>query len=149
MIRRKFLLACAAVLAAAGGTAALPAPAVADLRVCNATTSRVGVAIGYRDGRQWTTEGWWNVPGQSCETLLRGPLAARYYYVYAIDYDQGGEWAGTAELCTRDQEFTIRGHERCEERGFLVNRFVEVDTGEEPSWTVQLVEPNRTPRGAQ
>ena len=33
----------------------------ADLRVCNKTTSRVGIAIGYKADRDWTTEGWWTV----------------------------------------------------------------------------------------
>jgi uncharacterized membrane protein len=31
------------------------------------------------------------------------------YYVYAIDYDRGGEWMGQAVMCTREKEFTIRG----------------------------------------
>jgi len=29
-----------------------------------------------------------------CETLLGGNLVARYYYIYALDYDRGGEWSG-------------------------------------------------------
>ncbi|PPC87989.1 MAG: hypothetical protein CTY39_01500, partial [Hyphomicrobium sp.] len=48
--------------------------ALADLKLCNSTTSRVGVAIGYQDTTGWTTEGWWNVSSRSCETLLRGTL---------------------------------------------------------------------------
>ena len=69
-------------------------PAEADLRVCNKTTSRVGIAIGYKAQRDWTTEGWWTVGSDSCATLLAGPLSGRYYYMYAVDYDQGGEWSG-------------------------------------------------------
>lgn len=123
--------------------------AAADLRVCNSTPSRVGVAVGYKDGRSWTSEGWWNVGAENCEVLIRGPLAARYYYVYAIDYDQGGEWSGEAHMCTQDKAFTIRGHERCEERGYYRNGFIEVDTGEQPSWTVQLIEPDRQGTGGR
>ena len=52
-------------------------PAVADLRICNFTKSRVGIAIGYKDGEGWATEGWWNIAAGGCETLLRGKLAAR------------------------------------------------------------------------
>jgi uncharacterized membrane protein len=48
-----------------------------------------------------------------CETILKGNLAARYYYVYAVDYDHGGEWMGQAYLCTRDHAFTIRGANDC------------------------------------
>ena len=83
-------------------------PAAADLRMCNSTASRVGVAIGYNNGEEWVSEGWWNVEANSCEILLEGPLVARFYYFYAIDYDQGGEWSGTDYMCTADKVFLIR-----------------------------------------
>ena len=35
--------------AAAAGSIALSAPARADLKLCNTTTSRIGVALGYND----------------------------------------------------------------------------------------------------
>ncbi len=114
--------------------------AVADFRLCNNTGSRVGVAVGYKDADGWTTEGWWNLPSRSCETVLKGNLVARYYYVYAIDYDRGGEWMGQAVMCTRDKEFTIRGISDCLARGFNRTGFFEVDTGEQRAWTVQLTE---------
>lgn len=116
------------------------APAAADFRLCNNTGGRVGVAIGYRDSEGWTTEGWWNLPSRSCETLLRGTLVARYYYIYAVDYDRGGEWSGQAFMCTRDKEFTIRGTEDCLARGFDRTGFFEVDTGDQQTWTVQLTD---------
>jgi len=61
---------------------------LADFRLCNNTGSRVGVALGYKDGEGWITEGWWNVSARTCDTLLRGELVARYYYIYAVDYDR-------------------------------------------------------------
>jgi uncharacterized membrane protein len=115
-------------------------PAAADFRLCNNTASRVGVAIGYKDADGWTTEGWWNLPSRSCETVLKGNLVARFYYVYAIDYDHGGEWMGQAYMCTRDKEFTIRGIGDCLARGYDRTGFFEVDTGEQRAWTVQLTE---------
>ena len=117
-----------------------PSPAAADFRLCNNTGSRVGVAVGYKDADGWTTEGWWNLPSRTCETILKGNLVARYYYVYAIDYDHGGEWMGQAFMCTRDKEFTIRGIADCLARGFDRTGFFEVDTGEQRAWTVQLTE---------
>src|ERR1700754_4012335 len=115
-------------------------PAAADFRLCNNTSSRVGIALGYKDAEGWTTEGWWNVSSRSCETLLKGALVARYYYIYALDYDRGGEWAGQAYMCSREKEFTIRGTEDCLARGFDRTGFFEVDTGEQRAWTVQLTE---------
>ena len=134
-------------------------PASADFRLCNNTGSRVGVALGYKNAEGWTTEGWWNVPARTCETLLRGALVARYYYIYAVDYDRGGEWSGHAYMCSREKEFTIRGTENCLARGYDRTGFFEVDTSEQRSWTVQLTDsaeqkpagplPSRTPQSTQ
>ena len=118
-----------------------PGPAFADLKLCNTTSSRVGVAIGYRDTNGWATEGWWNVASRTCETLLKGVLIARYYYIHAIDYDRGGEWGGNLFMCTDDKSFTIRDVEQCVERGYKRTGFFEVDTGEERDWTVRLTDP--------
>jgi uncharacterized membrane protein len=120
-------------------------PAAADFRLCNNTSSRVGIALGYKDAEGWTTEGWWNVSSRTCETLLRGTLVARFYYIYALDYDRGGEWSGQAFMCSRDKEFTIKGTENCLARGFDRTGFFEVDTGEQRAWTVQLTESSEQP----
>jgi uncharacterized membrane protein len=121
--------------------------AAADFRLCNNTSSRVGIALGYKDAEGWTTEGWWNVSSRACETLLRGTLVARFYYIYALDYDRGGEWSGQAFMCSRDKEFTIKGTENCLARGFDRTGFFEVDTGEQRAWTVQLTESNEQQPG--
>jgi uncharacterized membrane protein len=136
------LVLCALV----GGTLfASAGPAAADFRLCNNTASRVGIAMGYKDAQGWTTEGWWNLPARTCETILKGNLVARYYYVYAVDYDRGGEWMGQAFMCTRDKEFTIRGIGDCLARGYDRTGFFEVDTGEQRAWTVQLTESSEQP----
>lgn len=133
-------LLCGAAALAFGMTVASATDAAADFRLCNNTSSRVGIALGYKDAEGWVTEGWWNISAQNCETLLRGNLIARYYYIYALDYDRGGEWSGQAFMCSRDKEFTIRGTENCLARGFDRTGFFEVDTGEQRAWTVQLTE---------
>ena len=139
--RRRFAIdAIVRAAAAALLLAALCQDTAADFRLCNNTGSRVGIAVGYKDAEGWTTEGWWNLSSRSCETLLRGGLVARFYYIYAIDYDRGGEWSGQAYMCSRDKEFTIRGTEDCLARGYDRTGFFEVDTGEQRSWTVQLTE---------
>lgn len=108
------------------------------LKLCNTTGSRVGAAIGYKTTKGWISEGWWNVASHTCETLLKGKLINRYYYLYVVDYDRSGEWTGKLYMCTDDKLFTIDGVKKCTERGFKRTGFFEVDTGEEPSWTVRL-----------
>jgi uncharacterized membrane protein len=141
----------ARLLAGAGGTAGVSGGQDSSgrgLRLCNRTQSRVGVAIGYKENRQWITEGWWNVGKDSCETLVAGGLVSRFYYIYAVDYDHGGVWGGKAVMCTRDKMFTIRGIEDCVARGYERSGFFEVDTGEQKSWTVQLTEPGQSTASA-
>ncbi len=120
----------------------LTTPANADLKLCNTTSSRIGVAIGYQDPTGWTTEGWWNVAAQTCETLYKGALSSRFYYIHAIDYDRGGEWAGKSVMCTVDKSFTIRGVQDCNRRGYKGTGFFEVDTQEAKDWTIRLTDPS-------
>ncbi len=120
--------------------AAFAPAAQADLKLCNMTSSRIGVAIGYKDSEGWVSEGWWNVAAQDCEILLKGELIARFYYVHAVDYDRGGEWSGEAFMCTDEKVFTIRGVQDCEERGYERTGFFEVDTKEESDWTIRMTD---------
>ena len=128
----------ATLLTAVVALTAFSGAAAADFKLCNNTANRVGVALGYKDQQGWASEGWWNIGANACETLLKGPLIARYYYIYAVDYDKGGSWGGKAIMCTRDKLFTIRGIHDCIGRGYQKTGFQEVDTGEELDWTVSL-----------
>ncbi len=136
--RARSAAATAIVLAAA----VLPSPAHADLKLCNSTSSRVGVSIGYQDATGWATEGWWNIASQTCETLLKGAVPSRFIYVHAIDYDRGGEWVGTNFMCTLDKSFVVRGVQECQKRGYKRSGFFEVDTGESKDWTIRLTDPD-------
>lgn len=116
--------------------------AKAELKLCNTTSSRVGVAIGYREKDRWATEGWWNVASNTCEVLLKGKLIARYYYIHAVDYDRGGEWSGKDTMCTTDKAFTVYGVKDCIKRGYKRTGFFEIDTKNEHDWTVRLKYPD-------
>ena len=115
-------------------------PARADFRVCNATQSLVGVGIGYRAKAGWITEGWWHIEGQTCKTLIEGPLSSRFYYLYAEDAERGGRWDGPINMCVAEKEFKVAGVTDCVARGFQRAGFQEYDTGEQASWMVQLTD---------
>ncbi len=125
-------------------TLSAPAAARADLKLCNDTASRIGVAIGYRDKTgEPASEGWWTIASQTCEVLLRGGIPSRLIYVRAIDYDQGGSWTGGTKLCTQKSRFAIRGIRDCETHGYLSEGFMEVDTGGSKQWTIRLADPEK------
>jgi len=143
MSPRFLLLKLASILFA---LTAFGGAAHADFRLCNNATTRVSVSLSYTDGSGWVTEGWWNLKSGGCEVLLRGALAAQFYYVYAMD-ERGGEWKGKAFMCTRDREFRIEGRENCLVRGFDRTGFFEIDTGKDAkNWTVQLTDANQPPK---
>ena len=129
-------------LALVSATVALSSgSALADIKLCNSTSSRIGVSIGYQDVQGWATEGWWTISSQTCETLLKGTVPSQFIYVHAIDYDRGGEWAGSNFMCTDDKSFVIRGVQDCSQRGFKRSGFFEVNTGDAKEWTVRLTDP--------
>lgn len=135
------VLSLALPLMAGFGALVAASPAWADLKLCNSTSSRIGVSIGYQDPTGWATEGWWNIAAQTCETLLKGAVPSRFVYVHAVDYDRGGEWAGGNFMCTADKSYAIRGVQDCPKRGYKRTGFFEVDTGDAPEWTVRLTDP--------
>ena len=67
-----------------------------------------------------------------------GELISRYYYLYATDYNQAGEWSGDIPMCIEYQPFEIEGVDDCTERGHEQVMFYEVDTGEAKDWTENL-----------
>lgn len=123
-----------------------PSTASADFRVCNATQSLVGVAIGYRATDGWKTEGWWQIDASTCKTLIEGSLSSRYYYLYAEDAERGGRWDGPVNMCIAKEPFKIVGVNDCFARGFERAGFQEYDTSEQSSWMVQLTD---EPAGAE
>ncbi|MBX9926582.1 MAG: DUF1036 domain-containing protein [Hyphomicrobiaceae bacterium] len=124
------------------GLIALVSPAAAQVTVCNASSSRIGVALAYQDPSGWTSEGWWNIPSQSCETLLKTQVPSRFIYVHAVDYDRGGDWSGTNMLCTAEKSFAIREADKCAKTGNKSSGFFEVDTGDAKEWTIRLSDPD-------
>jgi len=127
------------------GTSLLtPSSAHADFRICNDTKSLVGAALGYKDGEKWLSEGWFQVPAETCSSLIEGDLNSRFYYIYAEDADKGGQWRGDVFLCTNEREFKIEGVEDCFTRGHIKTGFFEIDTGNRNNWMVRLTEQSQS-----
>ncbi|MBY7649002.1 MAG: hypothetical protein C4617_00540 [Candidatus Liberibacter europaeus] len=115
---------------------------LASFRVCNNSEYLIGVAIGQPSPKGgWMTQGWWQIPAKSCETILKGALEAQYYYLYAEEIVHGAHWVGHVQMCVGQDEFKIMGINDCYARGYLKVGFNEYDTGQLESWTVHLSNP--------
>lgn len=118
--------------------------AKADFRICNDTKSLVGAALGYREDGKWISEGWFQLPAETCSSLIEGELNSRFYYIYAEDAENGGQWRGDVFLCTQEREFRIEGIKDCFKRGLVKTGFFEIDTGNRANWMVRLTEQSQT-----
>jgi uncharacterized membrane protein len=113
-------------------------PADAAFTVCNKTAHPARVALGWFDGSAWISQGWWTIAAKACESLLPGPLDARYYYLYAAD-GGSGSWSGARGFCVGPgSRFEIAGRADCAGRGFERKGFFEVDTGRAANYTQSL-----------
>ncbi len=118
--------------------ALLAGPAQAAFTICNKSDHTAKVALGYFDGRHWSSQGWWTVKAKKCAGLIAGPLDARYYYLYATD-SATGAWDGGKVFCTATTDkFAVAGRANCAGRGYDRKGFFEVDTGQDPNWTQSL-----------
>ena len=139
------VFACAApLLLAVTATYMATTEARADFRICNDTKSLVGAALGYRQEGKWISEGWFQIPAETCNALIEGDLSSRFYYIYAEDADRGGQWRGEVFMCTNNREFKIEGVDDCFKRGHVRTGFFEIDTGNRGSWMVRLTEQSQS-----
>jgi len=127
------------LLAAAVALAAL-APASAALRVCNKTKALINIAVGVNVGVDFSTEGWWTVTPGSCATPIKGPLTARYVYLYATDIDGVDALKGAVSMCVDRGKFKALGVSDCWRRGLLAVNFAEIDTLGSADWTTFLTD---------
>lgn len=112
-------------------------PASAGLKFCNKTANKAIVAIGYIDGGVWTSEGWWHVAEQGCQTVVGKDLSKKFYYYRAkSDVNVWGDQKYF--FCTSSDEFTIAGDADCGDRGFERAEFNQIEVGSNTSFTMNL-----------
>lgn len=132
-MRKRLAGALSLVCLAAGWS-----PAHAQLNVCNQSLDVLNVALGYEEGGEFQTEGWWSVGANRCSAVVRQPLSSRYYYLYAEDVFGQAVLAGTVPACIDAKRFRISGTSDCWMRGVREAPFAEIDTQSQSRWTVFL-----------
>jgi uncharacterized membrane protein len=112
----------------------LPAPARADLQLCNRTSYVVETAIGIEDKGAAATRGWFRLDPGQCLPVMQGNVEAERVYVHARALEVYGvspmPQVGHAELCIAEDAFLIAGARQCGGRGQRLARFTEVKPAE-------------------
>lgn len=115
-------------------------PAEAGFRICNKSGHSAQIAVGFYDGKTWTSQGWFPTDAGACSEILTGPLKSRFYYLYAVDNQSGGAWDGNRSFCVGQGQFLIPGRINCVARGYERRTFFQVDTGDSIDWTENLAD---------
>ncbi|MCW5745409.1 MAG: DUF1036 domain-containing protein [Alphaproteobacteria bacterium] len=104
---------------------------VTAIRACNQSSKVIMVAKSAATGQQqdgkniFLSQGWYELNPSQCITLWTGPLANRYYYVYAES--QSSHWSGTFPMCVSEKAFRITDIQ-CGQ-GFVRRQFNQIDVG--------------------
>jgi uncharacterized membrane protein len=121
--------------------------ASATLKLCNRTSYVLYAAAGSVQGMQATTQGWFRMLPGTCQPVIKDPLAAKGYYVYArsslAHSGTSRAWGGSQNLCVKDANFALRtslASVRCPEDDTFGLPFASVDTHREKSWAMTFDE---------
>ncbi len=109
---------------------------------CNNTEIELWAAMGYAEGNDWHSSGWWSLEPNTCAKTRNDDLPAELIYTYAVGYTEEGdtiEWGGDYPLCTGDQAFEISGNADCESRGYLTVGFQQIATEGRNGWRQSFV----------
>jgi uncharacterized membrane protein len=115
-----------------------PTAARAEFTVCNQTLDVVNLAVGQQVESVFQTDGWWTVGANQCVNVIREELGNRYIYIYATDVFGHPILSGLTDMCVERRRFAIRGDDECWQRGHIAAGFYEVDTRDQPRWTLFL-----------
>jgi uncharacterized membrane protein len=119
------------------GTAAKYEQSLFQFELCNNDYLAVDVAIAGRQdpiSNMWTSQGWWQVDSGKCRVI--GTYAKGKFYYHAKD--RHADWSGNSSFCTSNEAFTILLNGQDCMEGESTEKFVEVDVGDAPKYTVTL-----------
>jgi uncharacterized membrane protein len=101
---------------------------VAGLKICNNSGEYRNLAIGYKAGKAWVSEGWWKLENGECTTVVKQDLKNRFFYYRATT--RKGEFVDDGyNMCSSPKAFTIEGDKQCKKRGYERTGFAKIDTG--------------------
>ena len=104
-------------------TDALKVSAPAGYSICNDTDAPVWAALGLRNGKDWTSRGWWKVLPGGCARAIAARLSADKIYLLVEGKASRKLVSGTGMFCVTSITFDIRGRDRCAERGLAAAGF--------------------------
>jgi uncharacterized membrane protein len=109
-------------------TAALKASAPAGYSLCNDTAGEIWAALGFRDGKDAISAGWWKIPAGTCARALTKPINLDRVFVHAEGHNKPQLVSGKDQFCVANVTFQVTGAENCRTRGLSAMGFAVTDT---------------------
>lgn len=113
----------------------------AALIFCNKSKQLLESSVAYREGHDWVSEGWWQLPPAQCVRVVSGSLNQRYYYYYVRSLTEPQRyWRGRYRFCTALLPYRIIGTLDCQQRGYQAQGFLALDVGYLPHFLLDFNE---------
>lgn len=132
MIKLHQLLGLATLTATLGSTLVFANPAKADLHVCNKSSHKAYIAVGYGEGKDvWRSEGWYEIAPGNCSSVYQGDVSGSFFYLYGASGDERTAiWSGDRSFCVHPtNKFDYRSKaDGCGRGGSEMRSFWEVKT---------------------
>ena len=110
--------------------------------ICNKTSNRVNVAIGYAvSGGHLQSQGWWVLEPNGCTNVLSRSKTddTTTGYLYAYTSNGNPVINGNQSLCVQSNKgFTIRRHQNCEGRNFRTVQARQISIDLNKNWTTYI-----------
>jgi uncharacterized membrane protein len=104
-------------------TEALKTATPAGYTICNDTDGDVWTVMAMKNGRDWTTRGWWKIAAGSCAKAITTPLAIEAIYLHAEKHANAKLVSGPEKFCLTNMQFEIQGRGNCTKRGLTETGF--------------------------
>jgi uncharacterized membrane protein len=133
-MRSVFLISASLLVISLAGTAH------ADFQVCSSADSNQSIFVSasyVRDGERWT-DGWVMIQPGECRPVVRGDLQQREYYLYAVNVRDECILSGGHRCCIDSSNFSIRGAQDCQQRGYTEVGFRRIRTDGSPNFRYEI-----------
>ncbi|HWU26477.1 MAG TPA: DUF1036 domain-containing protein [Rhizomicrobium sp.] len=107
-------------------------------RICNDGSQEIWSAIALWSGKDFVSQGWWDVPAGRCATAIDASLGHDAIYLYASHAGNNHFVTGQKSFCVSNQIFEIHGRERCETHGNSALGFAATNTKGAPGYAAHI-----------
>lgn len=110
----------------------------AGYAICNDGDSDIFAALGFRQGREFVSRGWWQVAVGACVTAVAEALGHDAVYLYASKHGNPHLVSGTVPFCITNAEFEYYKQGNCTGQGYSAMGFLATNLKGLPSFTAHI-----------